>query len=883
MYFIFDTETTGLPSRGGPLRGYHHPKFTNKYDDARLVSIAWIVLDSNLEELERGSALICPDGFKVPEESTKIHGITHHHASSHGKDIQKVFNVLVDVLAKCKCIVAHNVWFDVNVFKSECYRYNNIECVALFDRCIKYCTMAKGKELLGLSKQPTLALLYKELFDQSLCNAHDASYDTLHCCACFQALKHIPHRGPVVAVGKPVAVRNQSEKTHAEVCYTKEQLAILNADPNNSMLVLACPGSGKTQSIIGRIVHLITKHNVNEESIILTTFTRDAARQMRRRLEDAVGRETQVVVGTIDAISLKFLRETNHATEDLDVVEYTPCCAALFRTEVGRSFASRFKYLFVDEFQDINRNQFELIKALFDNKTVITAVGDDAQNIYSFRGSDVGYTLRFSTLFPKSKSFRLTTNFRSTPCIVDVANSVINKEMVSSRKRKLEGERATLNFFKSFDEECANLHYRICDYARSKRVKLNEIAILCPQNHFLYRVEEYLTKLGIPTYFMDGGAADHTQKKMQIDQVCLSTIHKAKGLEWAIVFLVAATDNVYCINDKQEYEGRNLFYVGVTRPKDMLHISCSPVNGCNKPTRFINTNTLKVLDTSDIPRIQFSSCYWQRDEQKEINSQHSQHSPNQSNYWPSAVGNLSTKIHAPKFVLDLGIETEYELFVRTVVMRMFQEKYVDAEPYSYISARLALGSITVDYDQHMVYKKYIDNNQHKLDGRPIKELLQDIPKHTGAIFKFIASASSKPIDSSESGLLLGLLKRMHQASMTYNIPLACVKVHGKHAPLIPRHLREEIVESYTICKDTSVPTIDALNHLWDVTKCSSILQGNRKRILHIPLDHEDRLQQIKRSMTSANLNALINELTISNRFDYGQIVQKEQDYYFNQP
>jgi DNA polymerase III epsilon subunit-like protein len=880
MYFIFDTETTGLPARGGPLRGYFHPKLVSKYDNARLVSIAWIVLDFDLNELKRGSALICPNGFKVPEESTRIHGISHQHAVEHGKDIQSVLDELVDDLAKCKCIVAHNVWFDVNVFKSECYRYSNIECLALFDRCVKYCTMAKGKELLGLPKYPTLSLLYHELFGQSLCNAHDASYDTLHCCACFRALKHIPHRGSILP--SPVSSPAQPKRTRKqEVSYTNEQRAIINAEPDHSMLVLACPGSGKTHSIIGRIVHLITKHGVSEESIILTTFTRDAARQMKNRLEDVLGRDTRIVVGTIDALSLKFLRDTNHATEHLDIAEYTPCCAALFRTQLGRDFASHFKYLFVDEFQDINRNQFELIKALFDNNTIITAVGDDAQNIYSFRGSDVGYTLRFSTLFPKSKSFRLTANFRSTQCIVDVANTVINKGMISStRKRDRSAERATLNFYKTFDEECANLHYRISDYTRSKRVKLNEIAILCPQNHFLYRIEEYFTKLGIPTYFMDGsgssGNSGNSDRQAQNEKVCLSTIHKAKGLEWSIVFLVVATDNVYCVNDKQESEGRNLFYVGITRPKDMLHISYSPVNGCNKPTRFINTNTLEVMDTSDLPRIQFSSHGRVKDTKVSTDSHPS--SKQFNNSWPSAVGgNILEVFPAPQFVLALGIETEYELFLRTVIMRKFQEQNDHVDPFPYVSARVALASITVDYEQLMVYKKYVDGNKHKLEQ--LANLLHNIPHNKAPILKYIATPL-QPVDSSDSGLLLGLLKRMHQASTTYNISLAHVKVHGKHAPLLPRHLREEIVESYDICKDTTIPTTDILHHLWNVTKCASILQGNRKRILHIPLEHDDRLQQIKHAILT-NLNAYIAKLQASQCFDYEHILQMEQDYYFS--
>jgi len=863
MYFIFDTETSGLPARGGPIRGYFHPKLLTKYDSARLVSIAWIVLDAELQEIERGSALIRPNGFVVSEDSTRIHGITHQHAVDNGKDIIEILDALVDLLAKCKCIVAHNVWFDVNIFKSECYRINHIECLALFDRCTKYCTMLKGRELLNLSKIPTLALLYNELFGKSLCNAHDARYDTLHCCACFLALKHIPQRGP-----KPKdATSTTTTTSRPKIVYTMEQQTIIQADPDVSMLVLACPGSGKTQSIVGRIIHLIEKHSVNEPSIILTTFTRDAARQMKQRLEGALGRETGIVIGTIDAISLKFLRDTNHSTEHLDVSEYTPCCAALLHTQVGREFASQFKYLFVDEFQDINRSQFDLIKAMFDNQTVITAVGDDAQNIYSFRGSDVGYTLRFSTLFPKSKSFKLTNNFRSNSAIVDVANTVIEKKMVSAKSKRRYGEEpVTLSFFKSFEDECKQLHYRISDYTRSKRVKLNEIAVLCPQNNFLYRVEEYLTKHGIPTFFMDGGNQSRTCDAA--DKLCLSTIHRAKGLEWSVVFLIVATDNVYCVNDKQEYEGRNLFYVGVTRPEDALHISYSPVNGCNKPTRFINKRTLNVLTTTtDIPRIRFASH-----ESKHIYTTPPQAEdsqvPNCWKQWPDA--RLHEMVPMPEFASNLGIEEEYMMFIRLAMIRMLGE--IKNASYPFLPAAIALGSISVDYEQYMVYKKYRVNIETHLGH--ITSFLDAIPKNKQTIIKMLASPC--PVDSGDIGLLLGLLKRMNQSSTSYNIPIDQVRVVGRHAPLIPRHIRDEISESFSICKDITHRTNDIMLPLWHVAKCYSIIRENRKRILHVEMDG-DRLQQVIAATTF--LPEFVGQLATKPEHDLETLILTERAHY----
>jgi DNA polymerase III epsilon subunit-like protein len=827
MYFIFDTETSGLPARGGPNRGYHHPRSLTKYDSSRVVSIAWIVLDVELKEVNRGSLLIKPDSFYVSKESTRIHGITHEHAVRNGVGIRTVFDRLIDILAKCKCIVAHNVWFDVNVFTSECYRYENNELIALFDRSSKFCTMAKGKELLGLSRIPSLANLYKELFGDALTNAHDAWFDAWHCCECFMALKHIPQNSPTPP----------KKRQRAEISYTNEQLGIIRESPSTSMLVLACPGSGKTQSIVGRIVHLIETQDVPEQTIILTTFTRDGARQMRQRLEGILGRESNVTISTIDALSLKMLRDTNHDTEKMDLSDYTPSCAAFLKTDNGRKYSSQFRHLFVDEFQDINRDQFNMIKAMNDNDIVVTAVGDEAQNIYSFRGSDVGYTLRFSTYFPNSKCFKLTKNFRSTPQIVSVANSVIEKGMVSS-KSDGNADRASLTYFRTLEEECSHLRYMVSDYTRNKRKKLHDIAILCPQNHFLYRVEEHFAEHGIPTHYMDG-AKEYTNK------LCLSTIHKAKGLEWDVVFLIVAADIVYCMKESQEQEGRNLFYVGITRPKEQLHISYSPVNGCNKPTRFITSETHDLLIRKDIPVIQLSSQRQQKESNISTTKATTEDKMAHFNSWPTT--NICDHLPVPEFVHEMGIEDEFKVFVRLVLMRMLGETVLNKRDpeykFTFMPASVALSTIYVDYEDYMVYKKYRENIERSISE--VHHLLGNLSKNKSQILKIIASPIS--VDSSEVGLILGLLKRINKSAKMFNIPIECVRIVGKHMPTLPKPQREDILEAYYMYCDAQNKTMDILQEMWQVSKCFHVMIENRKKMLHIAMD-DVRLHRVKTSV-----------------------------------
>ncbi len=92
-----------------------------------------------------------------------------------------------------------------------------------------------------------------------------------------------------------------------------------------------------------------------------------------------------------------------------------------------RRYAEQFRYILVDEYQDTNRVQAEIVCRLATVHGNVIVVGDDAQSIYSFRGADIRNILAFPKLFPNAKTFRLETNYRSTPEILDLANDVISK------------------------------------------------------------------------------------------------------------------------------------------------------------------------------------------------------------------------------------------------------------------------------------------------------------------------------------------------------------------------------------------------------------------------------------------------------------------------
>ena len=202
------------------------------------------------------------------------------------------------------------------------------------------------------------------------------------------------------------------------------------------MRILASAGSGKTTTLTARIAHLLTTVSppASPSEIILLTFTHNAAQVMRERLEALIGAR-RILCGTFHALSQQILREQAPETlRDVYHVDELPLKALdWLSTPAGRVWIAGIRWIFIDEFQDINDTQFAFIRALHHPAATVTIVGDDAQNIYSWRGSCVDYILNFHRRFPDVADFQLATNYRSTAAIVAVANS-INHRLPIERK-----------------------------------------------------------------------------------------------------------------------------------------------------------------------------------------------------------------------------------------------------------------------------------------------------------------------------------------------------------------------------------------------------------------------------------------------------------------
>ena len=123
-YMVFDIETTGFATTKS-FNNYYDYKDTSKYDNARVVQVAYRVYDSDGNKISVCNKIIKPDGFKIPKKM--IHGITHKHALNDGVTFKKFFKKFKKDLDNVETIVCHNVPFDRNVFLAELYRHGKIK------------------------------------------------------------------------------------------------------------------------------------------------------------------------------------------------------------------------------------------------------------------------------------------------------------------------------------------------------------------------------------------------------------------------------------------------------------------------------------------------------------------------------------------------------------------------------------------------------------------------------------------------------------------------------------------------------------------------------------------------------------------------------------
>lgn len=426
-----------------------------------------------------------------------------------------------------------------------------------------------------------------------------------------------------------------------------QQQAVLHKD--GPMLVLAGPGSGKTFVITERTRTLINEYHIPEERILVITFSKAAATEMKERfIRGKASGTSKVSFGTFHAIFYMILRHAYHLgaenilreeerfqcmkellhqsqleyedekefiTELLSEISlvkgnrmeltnyYSMNCAdevfrSLYREyntklrrmnkidfddmlllcyellterkDILKLWQNKYRYILIDEFQDINQVQYDIVRMLCETDNNLFVVGDDDQSIYRFRGAKPEIMLNFPVDYPDCIKLVLPVNYRSTPNIVQASGRLINHNQNRFRKEseavRKEGREVNITEFNTMAEQNQMLAGEILKL-NGEGVKLSEMAVLVRTNLASGPLLRKLMEYNIPFRLKDSlpNLYDHWIAKDLLAYIRIAMGSRERGLFLQIMNRPKRYINRECLDTpevdledvKEYYEDKN--------------------------------------------------------------------------------------------------------------------------------------------------------------------------------------------------------------------------------------------------------------------------------------------------------------------------------------
>lgn len=204
------------------------------------------------------------------------------------------------------------------------------------------------------------------------------------------------------------------------------QLKIIKDNLNQYIVVAAGPGSGKTRILVHKLASLLLMEDVKHEQLLMLTFSRSAATEFKKRLLKLIGNAANFIeIKTFHSYAFDLLGRVGSIEKSGHILELVVEKIKTGDVEPNRIVKS---VLVIDEAQDMDKHEFGLIKTLMEQNEEmrVVAVGDDDQNIYTFRGADSGFFERFIHEKGATK-YELVENYRSRKNLVEFTNRFVEK------------------------------------------------------------------------------------------------------------------------------------------------------------------------------------------------------------------------------------------------------------------------------------------------------------------------------------------------------------------------------------------------------------------------------------------------------------------------
>ncbi len=652
---------------------------------------------------------------------------------------------------------------------------------------------------------------------------------------------------------------------------TDDQAEIVTAPLDSHYKVIACAGSGKTTTIILRIKYLIDK-GVKPHEIMLTSFNVDAVENMRAKINDVFGFTPNLYLGTIDALAYRFYNAYFKRDNFVGVSEY---CTEFLKflesnSETSKNLKKKFKYVFFDEFQDCNDIQFNIIKQLSENSK-ITIIGDDAQNIYQWRGSNIDFIMNFETFIDKCQIKTLLHNFRSTPEIINMANASISKnaDHIPKQMMAVNKSHGRLPKIAKYNSEDEQAKYTVAMIARyiANDIKQEEIAVLARNNYSIKYVEEEIEKYNITVTQTNSKAPKinyvalisddtrDTNPKIMKNHITLTTIHKSKGLEWDVVFIISCNDDKFPSETSQIkiQEDRRLFYVSITRAKRYLNISFTS----KALTRFVGEldKSLYSFDKAlpqyfvykDERSIKFKNGVTQLIEMLEPKDIEDMR---RLNLIPEIVPFTVTVHGSHKYQEQIDkyyLQTDYGIYIDRYISRQLGIVIPNSGGLIDSVANRVLHTLTVSGPLYSLYMEYNFNIQKKIDQYVInnQESLQDEIDALD-IYKFIDLKSTDPpyikrIDPKCKIEMLKLIQMIVERSLQiFILPSQLFVTPVNYMPL---EFQKKFEQSYAnFRKDVDGDIIK--KDIYNTSLCQNVYDGRRRLLYRDCFEYFDSDQSL---------------------------------------
>lgn len=301
------------------------------------------------------------------------------------------------------------------------------------------------------------------------------------------------------------SISNRILRRHPEMVGLNKGYSILDTEDQKSLLTKVIKESG-----VGDAVEKETSRKFPKAPVILGMIS--LAANTRRPFAEVVADEFSAderIISGIEKIADLYTRrkEQGNAVDFDDLLALT---LRLLREnpKIAAEYQYQFQFILVDEYQDTNALQGEMIDLLAGQHGNIMAVGDDAQSIYSWRGADFRYIIGFPDRYPKAKVYRIETNYRSVPEVLELANATIKvnekqfeKELQPSRDSS--GMRPAVVPLGSPYEQALFVSQRIQELEQ-EGIPYSEMAVLYRAHFQSMELQLQLTQDGVPFVITSG-------------------------------------------------------------------------------------------------------------------------------------------------------------------------------------------------------------------------------------------------------------------------------------------------------------------------------------------------------------------------------------------